>query len=185
MKQSNTEQFSQKLYEAVNRSSQDVVIPPFEVLAKKIAEADSTESFEQFFEETQKSSPHAKSRRILTGVLCTAAAAAVLAMSGVWVSSIMNSRSFDASSQGVKYCEDSIMQESYCVNESTGDKCSAEVTKKSEEIMEEADQVGTVLPDTADLCSYECTEVIISGGKKLLISLDELTAVILDGDSDM
>ena len=168
------EQFSQKLYKAVNQRSKDVVVPPFDAVVDRIARVDSIESFEQFFGDSAKSSRAAKSRKSLVRIFGMAAAALAFTMCGILVASVVNSRLFDTNQQSSAYCEDSMIQEVHSMSGAAEDSYNGEDTKKSEALMEDA--------YIADVCSHDCAEVIISGGRKLFVPLEELEAAIDGGD---
>lgn len=182
MKRNNTTEFNKKLYNAVNQASKDVAVPSFDILAEGIAKDNSAESFEEFFGDNVHTVRTGKSRRIFTQVLGTVAAAVVLVMSGVLVSRMMNPISFETDSSGSVYYEESSAQRVCSLTDTADNGYIADDRKKSDEMLKEYDQSVITEPYAADLCSYEFMQAVISGGRRLLIPLDELTAAIHNDD---
>lgn len=172
MKRSNTEQLNQVLYDVIHQASENCVVPSFDTVAERIRKGESAESFDRFFDVNS-----AEPRR-WGKVFGAAAAAVLLAVSGVWVSRMMmGSRSFDTagSSQSVYY-EESAAQETYALDAVADSMTGTQAAEDWQEISDETDRENAkALEDIAGLSADDCTEAILSGGRKLLIPLDELS----------
>lgn len=171
MKQSNTEEFSEKLYGAIHQSAQNAVVPSFDRVMDRIKRDESVESFEQFFADDGEITKASKSRRFWGRTIGAAAAVVLLIVSGVLVNGLVNSRSsFSTDAEKSVYYESSA-QAAYALDLVEN----AETKEGLEEGAEVTDETLKIAEDTATLYYDDCAEAIISGGRKLMISLDELT----------
>lgn len=165
------EEFNQKLYDIICQSSQNCIVPSFDDLAEKIKTGQSVESFEQFFAGDGTITEAAKPRKFRGRASVAAAAAVLLVLSGILVNTLIHSHSFDSASASAEavYDEEAAVQATDYFDEAVADST---VCEESGEYS--AEDKLAMKEDTTTPASDDCTEAILSGGKLLLIPLDEL-----------
>lgn len=167
MRQSHSEEFNQKLYNVIRQSSQSCVVPSFDGLAERIKQGETVESFDRFFADDSDGNASAKTRKMRGRLLVTAAAAVLLVVSGTVVSNMLNAGAFDSASASAE----AVGYEEYALDT---DADSTEAGEIWEDREDKADSTMEWQRDVAaEPSTDDCAEVILSVGRKLLISLDE------------